>query len=190
MLKAKSTSKILWIFAIFILGLSVFLFSQWLEERNREEIARNEAIQVEKEKRAKQAVQILLTEMKEENKKYDDYASNYEEKRKERDLAGALTEASKAYKQAEKLEKYYFTSKVPAEVPEHVLSLFEGLESELSVAFGLRAEAFELVLRYLDKQNPADLASAEEKLAEANDYFLSGSENIDLIQKQMGITME
>ncbi|MFT4413300.1 hypothetical protein ACLM5H_05505 [Fredinandcohnia humi] len=192
--KTKRTSKIFRIFFTTILGLLVFFLtytiSQSMEEKKNEEIVKEQAKQVEKEKKTKQDVQMLLTKMKEENEKYDVYARAYAEKWIEKDIKGVHEEASKAYEQAKKLENYYSTYKVPAEVPEHVLTLFEGLGSDLSVAFAVRAEAFELVLKHLDSKDPSNLKHAEEKFTESNSYFLSGSENIDMIQTQMGITLE
>jgi hypothetical protein len=178
-----------WIFFSITLGLLVFSITYIFLEKKNEEKAKEQAAQIEKEMKAKQEVQDLLITMREGNVKYDVYDRAYKKKWKENDLQGAKQEATKAYEQAKKLLAYYSTYKVPA-VPEHVLTLFEGLESELSVAFGLRVEAFELILKHLDSPDPSKLKQAEDKFTESNDYFLSGNENIDMIQSQMGITLE
>lgn len=187
----KNLKKTLIILSIIILGILVlFLANSISKSLESEKNEKEQAELAETEKKTKQDIQKLLKKMKEENETYNIYARAYEEKWREKGINGVREEATRAYEQAKKLEHYYSTYKLPAEVPEHVLTLFEGLESDLSVSFGVRAEAFELILKHLDSRDPSDLKLAEEKLVESNDYFLSGSENIDIILSQMGITLE
>jgi hypothetical protein len=177
-IKQRRVSKVFWISSVFIASLvffAAYTFTQQLEDKKNKE-----TFQI-----AKQEVELLLSKMVIENRKYDDYVKAYTEEWEAKDLNGVYKEASRAYEQAKMLQNFYMSYKVPVEVPEHVLTLFEGLESDLSVAFGERAEAFELVLAYLGSQDPTDLEQAEAKLTEANDYYLSGSENIELIREQM-----
>jgi hypothetical protein len=180
--------KFILILILVILVSFVFLFTSSFSPFN--EVEKEKVMKTEEIQKAKQAVDRLLFEMIEENEKYDAYRVEFEKEWNEQNIPEVRIAATNAYEQALKLKEYYSNYHIPVEVPEHILSLFEGLESDLSVAFSTRADAFMLFLAYLDSKDDAKLHQAEVKWAEADDYFVSGSENIKLIQQQMGLVME
>lgn len=85
----------------------------------------------------------------------------------------AYSAADDAKSACESARSAYWDIEVPPDVPDDVSALLDEVKSNMSTAYGVKAEAFAAVMEFLDNQKPSSMQEFKDKVAQADSFTIT-----------------
>lgn len=101
----------------------------------------------------------------------------------------AYSAAHDAKSACESARMAYWDLDTPSGLPDDVSSLLRDVKSELSTSYGVRAEAFEAVMEFLDTQKPSSMQKFKDKVAQADSFTMQAVAKLLQAKEKMGIPL-